>query len=110
MYTTAGRSRCQDLSLEDDGTSREGLVMTCLPRRRRVAGQGTCEEFGEEALEPPPTIRRELGPDRGQWVRWRNRGRGGTQLDSLLDMSCLRDPEGFCRSTRLTPRGRLPRS
>jgi hypothetical protein len=34
--------------------------MISLPRRRRVGVQGTCEEFGEEALEPPPTIRREL--------------------------------------------------
>src|SRR3954464_10598535 len=102
----ADRSRCQDLSLGDDGASRERVVMTSLPRHGRVGVQGTCEEFGEEALEPPPTIRRELGPDRGQWVRRRNRGRGGTQVDSLLSMGCLRGPEGIYRSTRPTPTGR----
>src|SRR3954451_5541304 len=105
----ADRSRCQDLSLGDEGTSRERAVMTSLPRRGRVGVPGTCEEFGEEALEPAPTIRRELGPDRGQWVRRRNRGRGGTQLDSLLSMRYLGGPENCFRSTRPTPTGRLRR-
>lgn len=34
---------------------------------------------------------------------------GGTQIESLSSMRCLRGPEGSCRSTRPTPRGRLRR-
>ena len=51
-------------------------------RRGRFVGDadGAGEEFGKEPLEPPPALRRELGPDRRQGARrW---GRGGTWVGS----------------------------
>jgi hypothetical protein len=54
--------------LRGRGSSR-AVVMTPLPRQGRCDGDGPGEQFGEELLEPPPAVRRELGPDRCQRAR-----------------------------------------
>ena len=61
-----------------------------LPRRSRPDGHGPGKQFGEESLEPPSAIRRELGPDRRQGVWRRGQVRGGTQIGSSVSMNRLR--------------------
>jgi hypothetical protein len=43
--------------------------MTLLPRRGRVDQEWSGEQVGEEPVQEPPLLGRELVPDRRRWDR-----------------------------------------